>query len=274
MDRDIKAQVIIISDSTGETAEIVMRASLSQFGLKEVEIQKYAHVEDSDQIIKIIDRYKDDNCLIAFTIILPELKETLKDEARKFNLPIIDLMGQAIETLSEYLGILPRLKPGAFREMDRTYYKRVEAIDHAVECDDGKNFRMLFSSDILLIGISRTCKTPVCMYLANYHGIKAGNLPLAPEVIPPQEIFTFNKSKIFGLILDPEELYKIRKQRLKTMHLDPENSSAQYAQISRIYEEINYSKDIMQKIGCQIIDVTNKSIEETASEILSKRGGI
>lgn len=271
MVHDNSAQVVIISDSTGETAETVMKASLSQFGL-EVQLKKHAHIEDPEQIINIVHHYKDTNCLIAFTIILPELKETLKDEARKYHLPVIDIMGEVIEKLSEYLGILPRLKPGAYREIDKNYYKRIEAIEHAVECDDGKNLRTLFNSDILLIGISRTSKTPVCMYLATYHGVKAGSLPLVPEVIPPQEIFTFNPEKIFGLVIDPDELHKIRKQRLITMHLDYEQL-AEYGQLERIRKELEYSKEIMQKIGCQIIDVTNKSIEDMASEILLRRGG-
>lgn len=266
--QEAKRQVVIIADSTGETAETVMRASLSQFGLKEIEIKKYAHVEDSEQVIKIIDTYKNTPCLIAFTIILPELKETLKEECRKYQLPVIDIVGPVIERLTDYLGILPRFKPGAYREIDKTYYKRIEAIEHAVRCDDGKDFRALFKSELLVIGISRTSKTPLCMYLATYHGIKAGNLPLVPEVIPPKELYTFHPDKIFGLVIDPEELVKIRKQRLKAMNLD---HLADYAQMQRIYEEIDYSKSMMKRLGCQIIDVTNQSIEETASEILSRR---
>ncbi|AZR73142.1 phosphoenolpyruvate synthase regulatory protein [Anoxybacter fermentans] len=260
-------QVVIIADSTGETAETVMRAGLSQFGLKEVEIKKYTQIEEPEQIIKVIERYKNSNCLIAFTIILPELKETLKEEAKKYNLPIIDLIGPVIEKISHFLGITPQLKPGAYREVDQTYYQRIEAIEHAVRCDDGRDLRTLFKSDLVIIGVSRTSKTPLCMYLA-YHGIKAGNLPLVPEVVPPKELFTFNPEKIFGLIIDPEELRKIRRERLKSMRLD---YLADYAQLKRIYEELNYSRQIMEKIGCQIIDVTNKSIEETASEILTKR---
>lgn len=268
---EVKTQILIVSDSTGETAENVMRASLSQFGLKEFEIKKYAHVEDTDQIVKIVEHYQHANCLIAYTLILPELKETLKEETLKFGIPTIDLMGQIIEKLSEFLGVLPRLRPGAFREIDKNYYKRIEAIEHAVRCDDGKDFRALFKSDIVILGISRTSKTPLCMYLATYHGIKAGNLPMVPEVIPPKELYTFNPEKIYGLVIDPEELHKIRKQRLKAMRLD---HLADYAQLKRIYEEVDYSKEIMRKVGCQIIDVTNQSIEETASEILSKRGTI
>lgn len=260
-------QVVIIADSTGETAETVMRASLSQFGLKEIEIKKYSHV-DHEQVIRIIDSYKDTECLIAFTIILPDLKETLKEKCREYNLPIIDIMGPIIERLAEWLKRSPHLKPGAFREIDKTYYKRIEAIEHAVRCDDGKDFRALFKSELIVIGISRTSKTPLCMYLATYQGIKAGNLPLVPEVIPPKELYTFNPEKIYGLVIDPEELVKIRKQRLKAMNLD---HLADYAQMQRIYEEIDYSKSIMKRLGCQIIDVTNQSIEETASEILSRR---
>lgn len=266
---EYKTQVVIVADSTGETAENVMRASLSQFGLKEVEIKKYAHIEDTDQVIKIVERHKETNCLLAFTIILPELKETLKEEARKYGLPYIDIMGPVIEKLSAFLGILPRFKPGAYREIDKTYYKRIEAIEHAVRCDDGKDFRTLFKGELVILGISRTSKTPLCMYLATYHGIKAGNLPMVPEVIPPKELYSFHPDQVYGLVIDPEELHKIRKQRLKSMRLD---HLADYAQMKRIYEELDYSKEIMKKVGCPIIDVTNKSIEETASEILSRRG--
>ncbi len=267
---NLKAKVIIIADSTGETAETVMRAGLSQFGLKEVDIKKYAHVEDPEQIVAIIDRFKNTDCLIAFTIIMPELKETLRDEAKKYQLPIIDLMGPIIDRISHFLGITPRLKPGAYREIDQTYYRRIEAIEHAVRCDDGKDMRILFKGDMVIIGISRTSKTPLCMYLA-HHGIKTGNLPLVPEVTPPRELFAFDPDKIYGLIIEPEELHKIRLQRLIAMKLD---HLADYAQMRRIYEELSYSRGIMEKIGCRIVDVTNKSIEETASEILIMRGDI
>lgn len=258
-------QVVIISDSTGETAETVMRASLAQFGLKGVEIKKYSNIEDPEQLIKIVQKCNKTNCLIAFTIILPELKETLKAEAKKYQLPIIDIMGQVIEKISNFLEITPSLIPGAYRELDQAYYQRIEAIEHAVRCDDGKDLKNLFKNGLVIIGVSRTSKTPLCMYLA-YHGTKSGNLPLVPEVAPPRELFSYESNRIFGLTIEPEELHKIRKKRLKAMRL---NKFADYAQMKRIYEELDYSREIMEKIGCQIIDVTNKSIEETASEILA-----
>lgn len=265
---DQKPQVVIISDSTGETAETVMRACLSQFGLKEVDIKKINQVEETERIIEIVDYFKDQNCLIAYTIVLPELKETLRAEAKKYQMPLVDILGHPIERISTFLGISPRLKPGAYREIDRSYYRRIEAIEHAVRCDDGKDLKTLFKSDLVFVGISRTSKTPLCMYLA-YHGIKAGNLPLVPEVSPPKELFTFDPEKVVGLRIDPEELQKIRKQRLKSMRLD---FLADYAQKKRIYEELEYSRKIMERIGCQVIDVTNQSIEETASEIIATKG--
>lgn len=265
-----KIKIIIIADSTGETAEMVMGASLSQFGLKEVEIKKYTQIEDTEQIVTIVDKHRNTNCLIAFTIILPELKETLREEAKKYQLPIIDLMSPVIEKISLCLGLTPRLKPGAYRQIDQAYYRRIEAIEHAVRCDDGKDLKTLFTGDLVIIGISRTSKTPLSIYLA-HHGVRTGNLPLVPEVTPPKELFTVNPDNIFGLIIDPEELHKIRRQRLIAMQLD---NYAEYAQLKRIYTELEYSQQIMQAIGCQVVDVTNKSIEETASEILTRRGEI
>lgn len=265
-----KIKVIIIADSTGETAEMMMRASLSQFGLKEVEFKKYAQIEDAEQIVTIIKKHQANNCLIAFTIILPELKQILREEAKKYQLPIIDLMSPVIEKISHFLGLTPRLQPGAYRQLDEAYYRRIEAIEHAVRCDDGKDLKMLFTGDLIIIGISRTSKTPLSMYLA-HHGVKTGNLPLVPEVTPPKELFTLDPDKIFGLIIDPEKLHRIRRQRLISMQLD---NFAEYAQLKRIYTELEYSQEIMQAIGCQIVDVTDKSIEETASEILTRRGEI
>lgn len=263
-------QVVIIADSTGETAETVIRAGLSQFGLKEFKLKKYTQIEEPEQIVEIIDKYKNTNCLVAYTIVLPELRETLKDEARKYQISLIDLMTPVVEKISQFLGLTPTNKPGAFRELDQAYYQRIEAIEHAVRCDDGKDLRTLFKGDLVILGVSRTSKTPLCMYLA-HHGYKSGNLPLVPEVAPPKELFTFDPKKIFGLMIDPEELHKIRKQRLKSMRLD---RLADYAQMNRIYEELDYSREIMNKLGCQMINVTNKSIEETASEIISKKGDI
>ena len=157
-----------------------------------------------------------------------------------------------------------RMTAGMVHKLDQEYFKKVEAIEFAVKYDDGKNPSGFEKADVVIIGVSRTSKTPLSMFLA-YKKIKAANLPLVPEVPLPEELFKIPAKKIVGLIIDPFKLNNIRSERLRAIGLEDE---ANYASIERIQSELEYAKAIMRRLHCQVLDVSNKSIEETASLVM------
>ncbi|MDD2443101.1 MAG: kinase/pyrophosphorylase [Desulfotomaculaceae bacterium] len=259
-----KPIIYIISDSIGETAELVARAAASQFNHGGVDIRRVPYVNDTHEIPEIVEEASAFNSLIAYTLVIPELQEMLVSEAAKYGIPTVDIMTPMLDALSVIIQARPRLEPGLVRRMDDEYFSKVEAIEFAVKYDDGKNPKGIKRADLVIIGISRTSKTPVCMYLAHKR-IKAANVPLVPEVAPPAEVFALPPHKLIGLTIKPKQLHDIRKERLNTLGL---TSSADYASMERILRELDHAEQIMQRAGCNIIDVTNKAIEETATNVL------
>ncbi|WP_003544295.1 pyruvate, water dikinase regulatory protein [Desulfotomaculum nigrificans] len=256
--------VYIVSDSIGETAELVAKAAVSQFNSGNVEIRRVPYVNDPQDIVDVVDEAQGNNCIIAFTLVLPELREVLVREADRHHIPTVDIMGPFLDALTLITSGPPKLEPGLVRKLDEEYFRRVEAIEFAVKYDDGKDPRGITRADIVILGVSRTSKTPLSMYLAHKR-IKAANVPLVPEVAPPQEIFNLPPNKVIGLTIKPQQLNIIRTERLKTLGL---TSHADYASHERILKELEYAEGIMKRIGCPIIDVTNKAVEETASKVL------
>jgi regulator of PEP synthase PpsR (kinase-PPPase family) len=167
-------------------------------------------------------------------------------------------------TFKRAIGTEPLNQPGTIRRLDDKYFKKVEAIEFAVKYDDGKDPRGIKKADIVLIGVSRTSKTPLSMYMA-HKNIRVANIPLVPEVPVPDELFEISSKRIIGLITDPEKLNAIRLERLKSMGL---SNSAVYADMNRIMEELEYAEKLMRKIGCHFINVSNKAIEESANIII------
>ncbi|MDN5344994.1 MAG: [pyruvate, water dikinase]-phosphate phosphotransferase / [pyruvate, water dikinase] kinase, partial [Clostridia bacterium] len=202
--------------------------------------------------------------IIAFTLVLPALKQQLLQLATKHGLAAVDLLGPLMDAIARQTGVKPRLEPGLIRRTDEDYFRKMEAIDFAVKYDNGKDMRGLSHADLILIGVSRTSKTPVCMYLAHKR-LRTANLALVPEVPLPQELLASPQEKIIGLTIDAEQLYQIRQERLKTLGLP---GQADYATRGRIEQELAYARKVMDQLGCPVIDVTNKAIEETAGKIL------
>lgn len=254
-----------VSDSIGETAELVIRAAMVQFNSDKVDIRKVPYVTDNEYVEDIIEEAKNTaDCVIVCTIILPEVRQHLLSLAEQNQIPIVDLMGPMMDTFSKIIEVKPHLQPGLVHRIDEDYFKKIEAIEFAVQYDDGKDPRGLSRADVVLIGVSRTSKTPLAMFLAHKR-LKVANLRLVPEVAPPDELFHLPPKTIIGLTISPEKLFDIRQERLKALGLSTE---ATYAQLSRIMEEIEYADMIMEKIGCPKIDVSNKAVEEIATSIL------
>ena len=262
--------IYLLSDSTGETGGKLIQAATSQFNIEDLEIRRLPFVRDQYAVDQAFDEYekeltqKHKNGMIAFTLVSPDLRNYTLNKGQSRNIVTMDILGPYVEQISHMLKLDPRLKPGLTHQIDKAYHKRVEAIEFAIKYDDGKDNNGLKEADVVLIGISRTSKTPLCMYLA-YQSIKAANVPLVPETPVPEELFSMPRFKVIGLTIQPDVLHNIRVNRLKEMGLYAETS---YTNMERILKELDYAQSLMKKIGCPIIDISNKAMEETAGKIM------
>lgn len=269
----MKLSVYVISDSLGETAGQVVRAALSQFHIEDYEVNRFSYVLDMDFLHEILSQASQgENSILVYTLVNPQFIEYVKNYANETGLRTIDLLSPLVNLIEEASNTKPYREPGIIRRLDETYFNRVEAIEFAVKYDDGKDPRGVLKADVVIIGISRTSKTPLSMYLANKN-IKVANIPLVPETTPPKELDEIPRRKIIGLTNSPIKLTEIREERLKSLGL-PRGSS--YSSMQRILDEIDYAEKIMKRLGCPVIDVSNKAIEETADIIMShlRKSGI
>lgn len=263
-EQGIPPVVYVVSDSLGETAELVARAAASQFNSGKVDIRRVSYVNDSRAIDEVVQRASCERSIIVHTIILPELRHILQEKARAHKVPAVDVMGPTMDALAMILDVEPRLEPGIIHQLDERYFRRVEAIEFAVKYDDGKDPRGLLRADIVLLGVSRTSKTPVGLYLA-HHRFRVANIPLVPEVELPEELFLLDRSRIVGLTINARKLYEIRQERLKSIGL---HGPANYGEMDRIRHELEFARRAFQQLDCPVIDVSNKAVEETANEVL------
>jgi [pyruvate, water dikinase]-phosphate phosphotransferase / [pyruvate, water dikinase] kinase len=260
-----KPMIYVVSDSVGETVELVAKAAISQFNGAGAELKRIPYVEDFSNIDEVISLAKMNKAMIVFTLVKPNMRHYLLEQAEKEGIFAFDVIGPLIDRFQDVYKIEPKYEPGLVRKLDDDYFKKVEAIEFAVKYDDGRDPKGILKADIVLIGISRTSKTPLSQFLA-LKRLKVANVPLVPEVEPPEELLKINPSKCFGLMIQPEKLNQIRKERLKALGL---SDSANYAQIDRIKEELDHFQKVVDRIGCTVIDVTNKAVEETANVIFN-----
>jgi len=264
--------VYIMSDSVGETAEFVVRAAASQFDAGNFDLRRVSHVHETSVIDEAVQSAQEEQAIIAFTLVLPELREYLLHCAAAAGVHAVDIMGPMVDAFERIMGQPPRRKAGLVHQLDDEYFRRVEAIEFAVKYDDGRDPRGLERADVILVGVSRTSKTPLSMYLAHKR-LCVANVPLVPEVAAPKELFELSdRKKIVGLTIRADQLNLIREERLKALGL---GAKASYASEERILEELEYSDNVMRRLGCPVIDVSNKAVEETAGlilDIVGRRG--
>lgn len=259
-----KQLVFVVSDSVGETCELVVRAASIQFHENAIETLRIPFVEDEQTIHDVVTQARAQGAVIAFTLVNEEHRSLLVRLGHEYGVKTVDLLGDLLDVLAGQLGESPREKPGLIYRLDEDYFRKIEAMEFAVKYDDGRDPRGLKKADIVLVGVSRTSKTPLSQYLA-LKRYKVANVPLVPESRPPEELFELPPDKCVGLIISPDKLISIRMERLKSLGLKPE---ADYAQLERINRELEYARGIYERIGCEVIDVTNKAVEETAGIIL------
>lgn len=260
--------IFTMSDGTGRTAESVALAAIRQFLPSEINIvqevlPRIVNPQQISQIMSAMTVYKP--CIVAYTLVIPELVEKIKRESLKYDIPIVDIINPMIDSISSVLDKKPRLEPGLNQILDDNYFRKIEAVEFAIKFDDAKDPRGVLEADVILVGVSRTSKTPTCMFLAQNRGIKAGNIPLVLGVTPPKELFQVSPHKIVGLTVDPDVLLGIRTSRLKSLGL---SSGSDYASYGKIMDELEYAETIMRQLKCPIVDVSKKAIEETATDIL------
>lgn len=258
--------VYVMSDSAGDTGELVVRAAMAQFHPLTFDIRRQPFVTTIEQASHVVEMALAHNAIILYTLVVPELREQFSTLATQSGVMAIDLMGPLVASLSQKTGQAPRYVPGLNHMLDANYFRKVEAVEFAVKYDDMRDTSGILKADIVLTGVSRTSKTPLSMYLA-HKGYKVANVPLMPELAPPVELTQIPKEKIVGLIIDVHSLNIIRQERLKALGL-PDTSA--YANTERIEQELVYAKQIMHNLQCEIINVSHRAIEETASLILDR----
>lgn len=265
--------VHIISDSLGETAKAVAQAACAQFGVTNPKIEVFGKVGSfksvKDYLTSHMLEHKsnigDERLLVFYTIVSSDLRDKLKKFIDE-NLHIygVDLLTDAICAISDVSGLTPKHMPGSLRFTDMEYYKKIGAIEFTIAHDDGRKPEDLIKADIVIIGVSRTSKTPTSIYLAQ-SGYKVANVPLDLSSKPPKELLKCDPKRLFGLMSTPEVLKSIRMRRLSDLS---SLSLSDYADVEKIYEDLKSSREFMRKLGCIVVHTDGRAVEETASEIL------
>lgn len=261
---ELKSTIYILSDSLGEIAEHVFKAAAAQFSKERFKIVKAVKVRTMKQLQRIIEKAKKGPSVVFYTLVDPSLRQLLEKEADHNSIPRVDILGPALEALEIIAENPPDLKPGVWRELNQRYFRKIEALEFAVKNDDGRNSAAWKNADFVLVGVSRTSKTPLAMYLA-FKGYKVANVPIVKGIDPPKELFELPREKLVGLTIAPNLLLEVRKRRSKLLKLP----NSEYAKIKDVLDELEYAESIIAKLGCRKFDVTHKAIEETAEEILS-----
>ncbi len=262
-EKNFSRYVFIVSDATGKLCQNVVNAALTQFSSTDVILKVFSDVLSFEDIEKIIAKAVQVNGVVVYTFVSSGFRDKITELGRKNSVPTVDIMGPILSRLSEYLEISPMAKPGLFKQLDTDYFKRIEALDFTIKHDDGLNVSTLESAEIVLVGVSRTTKTPVSVYLS-YRGWKVANIPVISGFSLPEELFKIDQRKIVALTIDPTRLKLIRmerRQKLKNIEM------SNYVDFDRVREEVLYGMRVYKNKNWPVVDVTNRAIEETATTV-------
>lgn len=258
--------VFLLSDATGETAENIVNAALTQFRGQSVQINRICNVRSKNQVYEALDAAVAQRALVIYTMVNCELSRLVHDECEALGLTSLDIMTPLLMKCSEFLGATPNETPGLLHGVDEEYFRRIEAVEFTVRNDDGQETRFLNKADIVLVGVSRTSKTPLSIYLA-HRGWKVANIPLVSGIAPPKELLEMNHKRVIGLVINPERLVELRASRLRNLGQDPRTA---YADFEQVETELKQAKTFFRKQKWSIVNVTGKAVEETANEVLVK----
>ncbi|MGI6075349.1 MAG: pyruvate, water dikinase regulatory protein [Pyramidobacter sp.] len=258
--------VAVVSDSTGETAESMLHAALSQFSDLGVTIERHRRIREVAQVEELVDTFaRRGGQLVVSTLVKRDVQSALLHATEKHHLGYVSMLEPLVSTIALITGLQPIQEPGVIRRLDGDYLRRVKAIEFTLRCDDGQSPELLTDADIVLFGVSRAGKTPLSIWLA-LKGYAVSNVPLLPGIAPDARVWDVAPQKRVGLLISPERLQAIRCERIISMGLDPQRAA--YANIDQIRAELNEARELMVRLGCRIYDSTNQSYEELARNIL------
>ncbi len=256
----------LVSDSTGETLKAVSSAAAAQFSELEYQQKTYPMVRTVTQLERVFKNIKEEKGVVFCTLVEEEVREKLEEFCVNENILYLPVMENIVSVLEKYTGFEAINKPGGQHILNDNYFKRIEAINYTLEHDDGQGLLDLENADVIIVGVSRTSKTPTCIYLAN-QGIKAANYPLVPHVGISEELENIKNTQVVALITSAQTLVEIRRKRSIELGLD--NTDNDYIDIHKVEEEITTAKRIFANKGWPVIDITRRSVEETASAIMN-----
>lgn len=264
MKKGPRPTIFALSDSLGETAEYVARAAASQFdGGQGFTVKRLTKVSSPSQVREAVKQASDLGAAVFYTLVEPRLRTAMREALAETDVRAVDIIGPAVDALAGITSDVPHMEPGAQRRVSRSYFRKIEALEFAVAHDDGRQPEGLQTAELILIGVSRTSKTPLSVYLA-YKGFKVANIPLIEGVDPPAQLFEPLKGRIVGLTGDAEVLAEIRAERMSALGA----GALKYADPAAIEDELTYARKLMRKLGCPVVNTTRRAIEETADEVL------
>lgn len=262
----------VISDSVGMTAQAVARAATAQFGVRHPAIETLSKARSFEEIRTFLEEHEERHCsqqgnsklLVFFTLVNADLRNQLMAYAAAHErIVAVDLMTAALDAISQVSGLEPSSKPGSLYVADQHYFKRIDAIEFTIAHDDGRNPQDLTSADLVLVGVSRTSKTPLSIYLAQ-QGYRVANVPLDMQTAPPEQLFQVERHRLYGLMTSADVLVGIRRRRLGNAR----GVAASYADPEYVYQDLEQARSLMRKLGCFVVHTENRAVEETAQEIL------
>jgi regulator of PEP synthase PpsR (kinase-PPPase family) len=261
-------RIFVVSDGTGGTAERALNAALTQFSTAAVDIVRRPKVRSEQEIATIVDEADAAGGFIVHTLVSDELRQVMVRIGRLRNVETIDLMGPLLARLSEQFAVSPAEKPGLFHQLNEEYFRRIETMEFALKHDDGMRIRDLTEAELVLVGVSRTFKTPLSIYLAFKRWLVA-NVPIVPNIEPPALLFDLPPERVVGLTMNPRRLAELRRVRHERLR----RTTDQYADVEQVRAEVRHALNVFaRRPEWPVVDVTNKPIEEIASEIISITG--
>ncbi|HEY5237085.1 MAG TPA: pyruvate, water dikinase regulatory protein [Rhizomicrobium sp.] len=255
----------LVSDATGETLHAIAKAALAQFESVDVREHSYALVRSQRQLARAVEHIGAEPGLVFFTLANPDLRRELETQCAKFGVPCLDVLDSPIARMRQFLGVTETHKPGGQHEVDQRYLQRIEALNFTIQHDDGQALEDIDEADVILVGASRTSKTPTCIYLA-IRGVRAGNVPLVPGMPLPPQLSAAKKPLIVGLWASPDRLVQVRRNRLNTLG---EVRDTTYVELEAVRAELTETRKIFEQHDWPVIDVSRRSVEETAAAVIN-----
>jgi hypothetical protein len=262
---DAEFHVHLVSDATGETLNAIARAALAQFDGVRVNEHFYALVRSARQLSRAIEHIREAPGLVFFTLVNPELRKELASACAAINVPIYDVLEAPIAAMRQFLGAAETHRPGGQHDLDQRYNERIEALNFTIAHDDGQMLEGLDNAEVVLVGASRTSKTPTCVYLA-IRGVRAANVPLVPGAPVPRELLNATKPLIVGLWASPDRLTQVRRNRLNTLG---ELRDTSYVDLEAVRSEVTATRKLFETREWPVIDVSRRSVEETAASVMN-----